>query len=137
MNKGLLLIVFSITFLSSMGIGAQPTIQINPETTDILQCSQPAILDYSQTTSVSIKEATTYLQNPGQPILPVISKTYTFPLGTTISSVSCEPLNPQDISIVKPVIHAQKPVSQLPSQSSPQPIGPDDTIYSSDNLYPN
>ncbi len=84
---------------------------------------------------MTIPEAATYLNNPGQPTLPVVIKKYTFPQGTIINLVNCEPKTFYEKTIKNALHFAQKPLSYL-SGANTQPTKKDDTVYSSDSLYP-
>jgi len=61
---------------------------------DLIKFSTPTIESNQHNNQISIKlnEATTYLLKSGEPILPVCIKTYTFPFGTKIKEIICEPI---------------------------------------------
>jgi hypothetical protein len=84
---------------------------------------------------VILEEATTYLHNPGQPVLPVITKTYTFPIGTIISNIVYQPTQVSEKIFIKDVCFAQKPVIQSSAIAVSQTIK-DAVVYSSSELYP-
>ena len=53
--------------------------------------SEPNIQERDQYMTVDIGEATSYLREPGKPVLPVYSKILTFPFGTKIKGIDCTP----------------------------------------------
>jgi len=60
--------------------------------------------------SVDIDEASTFLMNAGKPMLPVYTKTYTFPIGTKIL----------DVNVTIPVITQEFISGKI--KPSPEPI---------------
>jgi hypothetical protein len=102
---------------------------------ETLTYSSPTFIENDESSSVVVAEANTYLHNPGQPVLPVITKTYTFPIGTIISSVSYQPTEVFEKTINKDICFAEKPVIQSSSRVATQTMK-DDAVYSSSELYP-
>jgi len=56
---------------------------------ETISFSKPTIDTNGEYISLNIKETNTLLDYPGQPKLPVFSKTYKFPFGTKIKDVDC------------------------------------------------
>ncbi|UCF12823.1 MAG: PKD domain-containing protein [Thermoplasmatales archaeon] len=53
--------------------------------------SEPNLQEGDQYVTLNIEEATSYLINPGKPILPVYTKLFKFPFGTKIKGIECKP----------------------------------------------
>jgi hypothetical protein len=49
--------------------------------------SQPNIVDRGEHITIDLAEATTYTWETGKPMLPVVTKVYTFPFGTQVDDV--------------------------------------------------
>ncbi|MEM4259073.1 MAG: C25 family cysteine peptidase [Candidatus Thermoplasmatota archaeon] len=97
-------------------------------------CSEPQITDRNSYCSLTLPEATTYLKNPGKPILPVIIKTFVFPIGTIFSEIHCTPRTILEKNLDKKIIYAQKPVIRNTyTQGSTEE---DQTIYQDEQYYP-
>ena len=106
------------------------------ETTEIF-VSEPIIEKKDRYISVEIKEATSMLMLTGKPILPVITKTYTFPVGTKIVDVDVNsvfneyPLygkvQPAPMPVILSIDHIKE---------TPQDIPLDLSVYSSSDPYP-
>ncbi len=103
---------------------------------ETLNLSEPILKNKDDFNYVVLKQADTYLNNPGQPILPVINKVYKFPMGTIISDVKCSPKNVQSLSIENKIGFAKKPVIKDQLLSKNQFTQPDETVYESEKLYP-
>jgi len=97
--------------------------------------SSPVLRDNGQFVDVSINEANAVTTIEGSPMMPVFSKTYEFPLGTTIQSVDIQPALIQTMSTgkqVRPVPVQQKVGSDI----IPDEGMIDQTVYSSAAPYP-
>ncbi len=135
MKKIIAIVLVSI--LSISGFGAVAISSDKPiEVEGILQCSEPKILENEHYISISLQEADIYLNNPGQPVLPVITKTYAFPIGTIISDVNCQPVDIQEKSIDKEITYASKPVPRLSGIELSLKTIKDESVYKSSSFYP-
>ena len=85
MKRILAVVAVGILIISSFGAIAISNRNELVEEKEIVFSSEPTIIDHESSCSIILPEADTYLKNPGQPVLPVIIKTYTFPIGTVIS----------------------------------------------------
>ena len=93
--------------------------------------------EYSQYLTLSLDEASSVLLVPGEPIVPLYTKTLTFPFGTTINEVTCsvsqlrwKPL------FLKNIMPCPEPLSADSSSSeSLSPVENKD-IYAQWRLYP-
>ncbi len=110
-----------------LGSGEQRTERIFIETSD------PVIHDSGEYIRIDVKELPNYLSEPGKPLLPMLVKTFTFPVGTKILDVK--------VSSSYKVLHLSKKIQPSPI---PRPLGIDiisdsvldSTIYNSDEFYP-
>jgi len=101
----------------------------------IVDVSSPILHENGQFVDVLMSEANAVTSVEGSPMMPVVSKTYEFPLGTTIQSVDIQPMTVKTMS-------SEKQVRPVPVQ---QKIGTDivpvegmidQTVYSSTAPYP-
>jgi low affinity Fe/Cu permease len=60
------------------------------EKIESINFSEPNMQVENQFITLHMEEATSYLREPGKPILPVCTKIYTFPFGTKIKGVECK-----------------------------------------------
>jgi Peptidase family C25/PKD domain len=137
MKKILPLLVFVILFLNGLGAVALHDKQYEKELmTDKIVISEPEITDIDDYVSVNLKEAKSFLLGTGKPMLPVVTKIFTFPLGTKIIDVSVD-YEVEEYRLSKKIQPAPVPVilSRESSQASTELI-PDETVYSSSTLYP-
>lgn len=105
-------------------------------TSDLIDISSLTFETQDEFVKVSIPEQTSYLMEEGKPMLPIITKTYAYPIGTIINEVSVEFEKTKTIleSTIQP---APAPVALLPElMAEYQEPTPDQTIYSNDDLYP-
>jgi hypothetical protein len=137
MKKTLTLLAIGIVVLSGLGAAAIPNNDTSTIKKECILFSEPLLQESEYASSVFLHEATTYLHNPGQPVLPVVTKTYMFPLGTTISQVTCQPFNVVETVVSKDVTFAQRPVPLLADpELSVSETSRDEHVYMSAALYP-
>lgn len=74
-----------------------------------ISLSKPIFTDAGEFINVAIEEQTSYLMDEGKPMLPVFTKIYTFPLGTTINNVNVQ-INQDSYTIDKKVEPSPEPV---------------------------
>jgi hypothetical protein len=84
-----------ILLLGGLGVIAQPDTEISHEKIT-LNFSHPKITDENEYTSIVLTEANSFLMTQGKPMLPSYTKTFTFPFGTKIKSIT---VTPQDIQL--------------------------------------
>ena len=126
--------ILSMTLIGILIVGGFGTFaSSNHEDTfvkkDTIECSEPKLSVNGEYCSIKLAEVNTYLQNPGRPALPVIIKTFTFPIGTIISDVFCQPENIQEKRISRCVGYASKPVPLYLTNKKFPKITPDANIY--------
>lgn len=135
MKKILPYCIAGILILSALGVTAITNTKSNEFTiTDIITISKPVIHDDDQFVVVSLEEGTSYLFNSGKPMLPILTKIYTFPFETKITGVNVSYSNIKELVVSKQV----KPVTEptpLNKAIQNDPIK-DSTVYGSNKLYP-
>ena len=77
-----------------------------------LNFSEVNIIENTDTVSIQLAEASSVHRIPGHPLLPMFTKTYTVPIGSTIESISVDCKDKNTISLDKPVISASAPIIQ-------------------------
>ena len=103
---------------------------------EILIIYQPGINEIEEYISIDLKESESFICEPGRPLLPAITKVFTFPLGTNIVNVDvvCE----YEEYILSKKIQPSPPsriISDEYAQEFTQ-VDPDETIYESFAFYP-
>ncbi|MCK4365910.1 MAG: hypothetical protein KAW45_07655 [Thermoplasmatales archaeon] len=98
--------------------------------------SEPIIKDTGQYVAVNLNEATSSLLEVGKPMLPVVTKVFTFPFGTKISSIDVSFSEVNKLVLSKEVQPAPEPVPMnVELQMVSEPVK-DITVYESTDLYP-
>ncbi len=136
MKKLLPLFVVGILVLSGLG-----AVSISNKTTNDLKIktesiaiSEPAIKDAGQYVTLILEEAASSLLDSGKPVLPALTKVFTFPFGTKISSVDVSFSETNELVLSKEVKPTAEPVP-VGSKVANEPIK-DTTVYGSAELYP-
>src|SRR4030042_2833711 len=127
-----ILLISSIATIS-IGIDAEE----NLLKTTTLSISKPMITEIDEYIKVDIPEAESLLQEEGKPILPVITKVFTYPMGTIINDVDVD-FNVVEKILNKKIQPSPKPVplsDDILQYISTEPII-DQHIYESTDLYP-
>jgi len=105
--------------------------------TATISVSEPIIEEKDGYVSVTLKEATSMLMLTGKPILPVVTKTFTFPAGTEILDVAVSSVM-KEHALSGKVQPAPMPVilSIDPIKETSDGISLDLSVYSSSDPYP-
>ncbi|MCD6468165.1 MAG: hypothetical protein J7L32_02490 [Thermoplasmata archaeon] len=106
----------------------------NPFENVSVSLSKPNFDDKGNYISVELKEATSKLMEPGKPVVPVVTKTLTFPLGTKLLNVNVN-VETERYTLDKKVEPAPKPMV-LDGSTIYEETGEDQDVYGSTNLYP-
>jgi len=139
MNK--FMSIFAIWFLISSGLGINAITAEDSEKvviTESIAFSEPHIQDLDEYISVSIKEATFYSKEIGNPVLPIYVKVFTFPIGTKIKDVIFTFSNEEKKILSKDILPASEPISfTTPKEGEmARKQSKNEDIYSSENIYP-
>jgi len=132
--KNRILAIFIILFLL---IGSINVIALNSDNDKMFTFSETSILVEDNYIKLQISESDTLLDNPGEPMLPVYTKTYVFPFGTKIFDVKCIPGNIIKQEINAKIKPAAKPVQKMSINSEDSSrIFINEQVYKSNDLYP-
>ena len=102
-----------------------------------ISVSEPAIKEEDGYVIVNLEEQTSMLSDMGKPMMPVITKTFTFPVGTRIVDVGVD-FDVMDYSLSKKIQPSPRliPLSLEPMPGTSIEVIPDESVYSSTDLYP-
>jgi hypothetical protein len=90
MKKLIPLCIVGIVVLSGLGAVAQSVTEHSSEKMT-LRFSEPVIQTENHYVSVAVTETNSFIMSQGKPLLPSYTTSYTFPFGTTITSVTVTP----------------------------------------------
>ncbi len=133
-----LCLIFSATMAGFQSVEKRESIAVDAEKTEnemVLKFSEPVIYEGRDYTTVSIKDATSYINDAGSPMLPVITKTFIFPLGTKIVSVECLPDSLKTLKLDKKIVPAIGPIPLDGSRKNIE-VKENPAIYESNDVYP-
>jgi len=136
MKKLLPFCIVGILVLSGVGAVAITNNKTNDLKikTESIAISEPVIKDEGQYVTVSLEEAASSLLDSGKPMLPVLTKVFTFPFGTKISSVDVSFSDTKELTLPKEIKPARAPIP-LDLAVGNEPIK-DSIAYGSAELYP-
>ena len=96
---------------------------------------EPIVIETDQYVTVNLKNATASLSKPGEPVLPVVTKTFTLPLGSKVKRIDVKFSETGEMLLSKPVQPGPEPISKIEMRPPRQPVK-NDAIYGSTDLYP-
>ncbi len=130
----------ALLIVSGIGVLGMPNATISnkevQKITKTLSFSSPSMSEEDDYLSLSVPEASSYILTEGTPIMPMATKTFTFPLGTEIVDVSCDVGAQEKYYIQKKIIPASSPVPVGDVVSSID-VWENEEIYSSHTPFPN
>ncbi len=106
---------------------------------DHITISDVSLYQRDRYTTVELPEATSMELQTGAPVVPVISKVYTFPLNTQIKDVTVTFSNWESQTVTTPVQPAPAPtplVTPTVRVAKTQALEPDQTVYEKNAFYP-
>jgi len=136
MKKTISIFVIITIILSGFVAVALPEINENKsiEITETYSITYPFIYEQDNYVSIELKEGTSFLMDPGKPVLPRITKVFTLPFGSNIKDVIVEFSETTKQVLAKEIRPAPRPIIEgMHSQNSN--IKSTDVYFSSD-LYP-
>ncbi len=139
MKKIVPLLLIGILVTSSFGAAVAITDRSTSLSVDeYLQFSDPVLTDVDTFLSVQLQQATSYTTIPGEPVLPVYTKLFTFPFGTIISEVCFSAPLVHTITLRKQIIPAvpPTPISRTPWGSVNEKTVKNNAVYSDSKPYP-
>ena len=136
MKKLLPLCIVGILVLSGVGAVAITNNKTNDLKikTESIAISEPVIKYEGQYVTVSLEEAASSLLDSGKPMLPVLTKVFTFPFGTKISNVDVSFSETNELALSKEVNPTTEPTT-VDAKGANEPIK-DPAVYESAELYP-
>jgi len=136
MRKILPLLAIGILVLSGFGAGALSNTEKLLEIKDNVLISEPILKEKKDFLIIDLQEATSMLTETGKPMIPIVTKIYTFPAGTTITDVQVD----FDYSLYRLSKKIQPSPKAFPrsyySSSNVFTTEIDENVYSSRDLYP-
>jgi len=102
MKKILPFLALGILVLSGLEAGANFENNKILVKEDIINISEPIIIEEDNFLRVELEESTSTFLKTGYPMIPVISKTYTFPAGTKIIDVKIN-LDYNEVELIKKI----------------------------------
>jgi len=140
--KGKMLVtimVLGVTLLSGVGGSFGSIASINGVKTHLIKenilLSSPSLVEGREYSYIIMKDASHYTKGAGAPSLPVIIKTYTFPAGSKIKSIECQPSETETMKVGKKILPS---IGAIPLGSSMKNLvrKEDERIYFSSQPYP-
>jgi len=101
LKKILPFLVVGIFVLSGLGAVAVNDFENEKNICEKISFSKPIIKEKNEYISIDISNANSYIMKQGKPLLPSYVKTFTFPAGTKINSVTCTPSNIKQLTLSK------------------------------------
>jgi len=133
--------ILAVVVLVLSGLGAVAVTEADEKLVnkDSVLLSAPIFKETDSYLTVDLNEATSLLLDTGKPMLPVVTKVYTFPFGTKINDVvvTFSEINKHVLS--KKIMPSPEPVPLLSSEMEIKKLSEtvlDEKIYSSSELYP-
>lgn len=143
--KGKMLIIGIVVagFLTSAILPVESFIQENYGGNEIkiktfsMSLSEPTFEEKGKYLSVDINEANSFLMETGKPVIPVITKAFTFPAGTEIMNVDVN-CKLKEYKLEKKIEPSPSPVilSVDKKEGLIPDILPDERVYGSEEFYP-
>ncbi|VVB61974.1 Uncharacterised protein [uncultured archaeon] len=141
MKQFISIIIVGIMVLSGLGAAAFTTnvyikqaMILKNEASSVLFSSQPTQLEKDGFVELEMNGATTQLQEPNKPMLPIYVKTYQIPFGSANIQVTCNPSDIGTMTLIKEVMPARiAPLSEL---SEDMAYVKDASVYGSVAFYP-
>ena len=137
MKKILTILIVSILIFSGLGATALSKEKKELQKNETINFSEPTTLYQENYIQIKLDQTSEQLMKTGKPMLPKLTKVYTFPFGTKITDVKVTFSESYEKQITKPIIPTPEP--QIISTtyisnpiSEPDPL----KIYSNLEIYP-
>lgn len=115
-----LVLIFCILLSSIINVGiVTPSENQQLLRKDTVNLSTLTIDKEKEFLQVQLEGSTSFLNDPGKPMLPIITKSYNFPIGTKIHQIYCTPSNKDTFTLEEQI---QKVPYQIPRISNTQLI---------------
>lgn len=123
-------------FLVFSGVGITATEDNSIIKQEYIEITPPVVTEAKQYLKVDFNESTSFMFNPGKPMIPIISKTFTLPFGSKIKEVDVIFSNEQKIPLSNEIKPAPEPEPLNKIVNKEDEIIKDNEIYNSSELYP-
>ena len=133
--------IIIVGILVVSGLGAVAVHENEYETSfsaETIMILEPIITETNEYLTIKLEESESFLMETGKPMLPVITKVFTFPLGTKIVDVKVD-FDTQKQVLSKKIKPSPKPVpltDNLPIEKISTGLVIDEEVYSNSALYP-
>ncbi|EMR73489.1 Peptidase C25, gingipain [Thermoplasmatales archaeon SCGC AB-539-N05] len=135
MQKILPIFVIGILILSGLGVVVGHSAETSKKV-EKLTFSEPIIQQKEEYLTVHVKEANTYIMHEDEPVLPVFTKTFTFPFGTKIKNVECVISGVRQILLSGKIISGPKPVPLISVKKAVTKTIEKQNVYGNADLFP-
>ena len=103
---------------------------------DLIELSSPILKEDGEYLSIEFDQSNSNLMDEGKPILPIITKTYTFPIGSKIPNVEVN-FEIEEYNLNKKIQPSPKPMPLTMNYNNEKyTLTFDENTYSSSNYYP-
>jgi hypothetical protein len=136
MNKIIAMLVLGILILGGLGAAAGPDFERENDELETVFFSQPIIYERDDFVTIGLSEKTSDLWESNKPILPVVTKVYTYPLGTKIDSVDVTFSDVIEKDITKLIQPSPEPIMKSAIHTSSVNEVSKEVDYSNINIYP-
>jgi len=136
LKKYLSIVLVGILLISGLGATITATdIDVTDLRNEKITISKPTITQKDQYITVNLKESESFFLEEGKPMLPMITKTFTFPLGTKIKNIDIN-YNIYEEKLTSKIQPSPKalPLSDTIKTENVELI--DENVYNSDSFYP-
>ena len=137
MKKILTILLVSILIFSGLGATALSKEKKESQKNETINFSEPTTLDQENYIQIKLDQTSEQLMKTGKPMLPKLTKVYTFPFGTKITDVKVTFSESYEKQITKPIIPTPEP-QIISTTYIPKPVSEPDPlkIYSNLEIYP-
>jgi hypothetical protein len=138
MKKTIFVIMISLLFITGIGtsIATLATHTTTQTTTDIFNIAPPHFTTQDDALTITVDDSDAQLLETGKPMLPIIAKTYEFPFGTRITSVTID-LTTHDYPLQHKIAPTPATIITDPQYAVPENLHPiDESVYTSTAWYP-
>jgi hypothetical protein len=126
-----------IMVIGSIQVGSiqtqKPSQLLSQTKTILFHFSLPSLTENQGMLTLQCNEATDYRNVPGEPLLPMLTKTFEFPFGTQITNIEYTSDGIHDIQLTFKIPPAVSPVTD---QAQHQMLIENTEIYASNQLFP-
>jgi hypothetical protein len=137
LRKIIPIVLVGILVLSGLGAVALPEEKSEFRSIESISFSTPKIVEKNEFINIELSESNSITTEVGMPLLPTVSKVFTFPFGTKIDSVNVEFSTQKEIKLDKPIEPSPKPQIVSMTYRTEAIENKDSSIeYSNIDIYP-